>query len=57
MDSDVLDEEAALMDAREEERLRRTAERKRRCGTDDLWAAVLFADAVAAVLTEVCRGV
>lgn len=54
---DVLDYEAALMDAREEERLRRALDADRWCRGSDVGDALTLAAAVAAVLTEVCRGV
>lgn len=54
---DVLDYEAALMDAREEERLRRSLDADRWCRESDVGDALTLAAVVAAVLTEVCRGV
>ena len=55
-DDEILDGEAAVIEAHEEERLRRTGERVRRCGTEELWASVVLAKAVAEVLSEVCNG-
>ena len=55
-DDEILDGEAAVIEAREEERLRRTAERVRHPGTVELWAGVVLAKAVAEVLKEVCNG-
>jgi hypothetical protein len=54
---DVLDDEAWWTEAREDARLRRALDAERWCSDADVGDALRLADAVAAVLIEVCRGV
>jgi len=54
---DALDDEAWWTEAREDARLRRALDEDRWCSGADVGDALRLADAVAAVLIEVCRGV
>jgi len=51
---DVLDQEAWWTEAHEDARLRRTLDTERWCRDADVGDALRLADAVAAVLIEVC---
>lgn len=56
-DEAIMDREAAAIDAHEEERLRRVAEKQRYPSGDDVKRGLALAHATAAVLMEVCDGV